>query len=113
MSKVAHQSDPVMLNEQSFEQFGSDQVAYKIWCSIDTAFELLGQFDPPVVAEVALNIADIQFEIIKARFALMVLVMAQFTLWTLRVFGLRPSSSALRFASSGSMPSRLAIPSSS
>ncbi|MDX3997967.1 hypothetical protein QYP02_33710 [Pseudomonas aeruginosa] len=74
MSKVAHQSDPVMLNEQSFEQFGSDQVAYKIWCSIDTAFELLGQFDPPVVAEVALNIADIQFEIIKARFALMVLV---------------------------------------
>lgn len=54
MSKVAHQSDPVMLNEQSFE--------------------LLGQFDPPVVAEVALNIADIQFEIIKARFALMVLV---------------------------------------
>lgn len=47
MSKVAHQSDPVMLNEQSFEQFGSDQVAYKIWCSIDTAFELLGQFDPP------------------------------------------------------------------
>lgn len=32
MSKVAHQSDPVMLNEQSFEQFGSDQVAYKIWC---------------------------------------------------------------------------------
>lgn len=33
MSKVAHQSDPVMLNEQSFEQFGSDQVAYKIWCS--------------------------------------------------------------------------------
>lgn len=46
MSKVAHQSDPVMLNEQSFEQFGSDQVAYKIWCSIDTAFELLGQFDP-------------------------------------------------------------------
>lgn len=74
MSKVAHQSDPVMLNEQSFEQFGSDQVAYKTWCSIDTAFELLGQFDPPVVAEVALNIADIQFEIIKARFALMVLV---------------------------------------
>ncbi|MDF5921590.1 hypothetical protein P4133_25490 [Pseudomonas aeruginosa] len=48
MSKVAHQSDPVMLNEQSFEQFGSDQVAYKIWCSIDTAFELLGQFDPPL-----------------------------------------------------------------
>ncbi|HBN8069024.1 TPA: hypothetical protein L3769_006166 [Pseudomonas aeruginosa] len=74
MSKVAHQSDPVMLNEQSFEQFGSDQVAYKIWCSIDTAFELLGQFEPPVVAEVAPNIADIQFEIIKARFALMVLV---------------------------------------
>ncbi|MFW3041163.1 hypothetical protein ACNQJ9_30910, partial [Pseudomonas aeruginosa] len=56
MSKVAHQPDPVMLDEQSFEQFGSDQVAYKIWCSIDTAFELLGQFDPPVVAEVALNI---------------------------------------------------------
>ncbi|EMG8350033.1 hypothetical protein ACH0ON_001619 [Pseudomonas aeruginosa] len=74
MSKVAHQPDPVMLDEQSFEQFGSDQVAYKVWCSIDTAFELLGQFEPPVVAEVAPNIADIQFEIIKARFALMVLV---------------------------------------
>ncbi|HCF2609881.1 TPA: hypothetical protein SMN62_004073 [Pseudomonas aeruginosa] len=74
MSKVAHQPDPVMLDEQSFEQFDSDQVAYKIWCSIDTAFELLGQFEPPVVAEVAPNIADIQFEIIKARFALMVLV---------------------------------------
>ncbi|MDX3943894.1 hypothetical protein QYP06_33025 [Pseudomonas aeruginosa] len=46
MSKVAHQPDPVMLDEQSFEQFGSDQVAYKVWCSIDTAFELLGQFEP-------------------------------------------------------------------
>lgn len=46
MSKVAHQPDPVMLDEQSFEQFGSDQVAYKVWCSIDTAFELLGSSSP-------------------------------------------------------------------
>ncbi|HCF1421616.1 TPA: hypothetical protein N0H37_001622 [Pseudomonas aeruginosa] len=74
MSTVAHLPDPVMLDEKSFEQFDSDQVAYKVWCSIDTAFELLGEFEPPVVAEIAPNIVEIQFEIIKARFALMVLV---------------------------------------
>lgn len=37
-------------------------------------FRVVGEFEPPVVAEVAPNIAEIQFEIIKARFALMVLV---------------------------------------